>query len=263
MFYEEFHQNQSQTIVFLHGANTGGWMWEHVVGHLNDYHCVAVDFPGHDNSKGESWVSMQSAASDVVACIEQCAHDSRAHVVGLSLGGYVALRLLAHRPDRLGSVVISGVPGKAIPYRLAMRGLGMLMAPFIHTDSFSRMGARSMNVPEADVPLFRERSKRNTRQAFLSINRDALAFKLPQAALATPNPKLFVAGGNEHPIIKDSLQTFAAAKNAAGALVPDLGHGWSAEDPELFAAVVRSWIENQTVCERLTVVPQAETPSFD
>ena len=85
----------------MHGVGTSGWMWARQVAALADFHCLNVDLPGHGRSNRETWVSLADTAAQIAEIIQERATNRRAHIVGLSLGGYVALALLDRHADVL------------------------------------------------------------------------------------------------------------------------------------------------------------------
>ena len=122
----------SPAVAFLHADGASGGMWDQHVRRLAGYHCLAPDLPGHGRSNHLPWTSLDDTARQVAELIEGRVPARRAHVVGLSLGGVVAHRLLAHRPELLDRVVIDGAG--VLPARsVGLWKLGMaLVAPFIH-----------------------------------------------------------------------------------------------------------------------------------
>jgi pimeloyl-ACP methyl ester carboxylesterase len=72
-----------------------------------DYHCLAPDLPGHGASAAEPF-TIDRAARGVAELIEREAHGGRALLVGLSLGGLVAMDVAARWPDRVSGLAISG-----------------------------------------------------------------------------------------------------------------------------------------------------------
>ena len=78
-------------------------MWAEQVRHLSDrFHCVTIDLPGNGASHEVPWRSFDDSAAAVAAVIA-ATPAGHAHVVGLSLGGYVAITLIARHPaDRTG-----------------------------------------------------------------------------------------------------------------------------------------------------------------
>ena len=109
-----------QPIVFVHGTRLSRGMWRAQMDDLRDrYRVVAVDLPGHGALAGEPF-TLASATGSVARAIEDAA-GGRAVVVGLSLGGYVAMDLAARRPDLVRALVLSGattepVGALATPY---------------------------------------------------------------------------------------------------------------------------------------------------
>jgi pimeloyl-ACP methyl ester carboxylesterase len=110
-------------IVFVHGTRLTRGMWAAQMRHLSDtYRVVAVDLPGHGASADEPF-SLDAAADRLAEVIESAA-GGRAVVVGLSLGGYVAMHLAAARPDLVRGLVLSGATAEPVSWRsLPYRGL--------------------------------------------------------------------------------------------------------------------------------------------
>lgn len=96
------------TLVFLHAFPLGRRMW---LGELEAFspscHSVAIDLRGFGESPlGPGSYGMDDLASDVVALLDRLAVES-AVVVGLSMGGYVALALAEHHAERLAGLVLA------------------------------------------------------------------------------------------------------------------------------------------------------------
>jgi pimeloyl-ACP methyl ester carboxylesterase len=119
------------TIVFLHGTRLTGAAWATQVAALGDsFHCLAPDLPGHGRSAAIPF-SVAVAARTVAELIEREAHDGRAIVVGLSLGGYVAMAVAAESPDRVVGMAISGATAEPVGWRsIAFRGLAAIFSTF-------------------------------------------------------------------------------------------------------------------------------------
>jgi pimeloyl-ACP methyl ester carboxylesterase len=115
------------TIVFLHGTRLTGASWAAQIAALDDsFHCLAPDLPGH-GSADTTRFTLDRAADDVVDLIAREAHDGRAIVVGLSLGGYVAMAAAARAPARVAGLVLSGATAEPDGIRsLAYLGLAAI-----------------------------------------------------------------------------------------------------------------------------------------
>jgi 3-oxoadipate enol-lactonase len=98
-FYEE--SGSGFPVVFAHGLTFDRHMWDHQVETLSTrYRCIAYDLLGHGGSAtGQGEYSLEDEADNLHALMAEL-DASPAHVVGLSMGGMVAMRLaLAHAGD--------------------------------------------------------------------------------------------------------------------------------------------------------------------
>jgi 3-oxoadipate enol-lactonase len=106
LYYEE-HGTGPETIVFAHGLLWSCRMFDAQVALLKErYRCVAFDFQGQGHSEvTRSGYDMENLYKDAVALIEQLGCAS-CHFLGLSMGGFVGLRLAARRPELLLSLIL-------------------------------------------------------------------------------------------------------------------------------------------------------------
>ena len=103
-------------VVLLHGFMQTGMSWENLASRLSEDHCVyALDFLGHGKSSKphdpsqysfEAQVRMVEAFLEQVACAGGQATKRRAHVIGYSMGGRIALGLASSGKDLLYSMVL-------------------------------------------------------------------------------------------------------------------------------------------------------------
>ena len=91
-------------VLLLHGIRTSATMWRAQVEALTSagVRALAVDLPGHGTHLGEPFTvaGARTVIDDAVARL-----GGRVVLVGLSLGGYLALDYTARRPDQVASLV--------------------------------------------------------------------------------------------------------------------------------------------------------------
>lgn len=242
-------------VVFLHGLGVSSWMWTDQVQHLSDrFCCVTLDLPGNGASHEVPW---RSFADSAVAVAEVIATTpaGRAHVVGLSLGGYVAVTLMARHPHLVDSIVVSGITAKPLlpawRYRLLTRaGSAVMRSP-----SLTRAFGTAMRLPvEARAAMVgdaRVLSAATTSRIYDEI----LPFRLPAALGGYADRILAVAADHDVRSIRDGLEVFAAA-GATVAVARDAHHAWNAEHPRLFSDVVDAWVTDRTVAPGLVSPPR-------
>ena len=116
LYYEERGRGE-QTIVFSHGLLWSARMYEAQLRALEaDYRVIAWDHRGQGRSSGPEVRAHQ---------IETCYHDALAllehlratpcHFVGLSMGGFVGMRIAARHPSLLRSLSLLATASDAEP----------------------------------------------------------------------------------------------------------------------------------------------------
>jgi pimeloyl-ACP methyl ester carboxylesterase len=145
------------TIVFIHGTRLTRAQWLPQLRRLaGSYRCVAIDLPGHGSRAGEPF-TIEGAVDAVTAAIDAEAASGRALVVGLSLGGYVAIEAAEARPDRVLGLVLAGCSAEPIgPSSLPFRMFAALM---------ERVPPRILQ--GVNVAFFRTRYRRTVSQPII------------------------------------------------------------------------------------------------
>jgi len=254
--YNEYNTNAEKTIVFLYGVGIGGWMWKPNIDFLSDFHCIAVDFPGHGESQDLIWQSFESTAKDVANLIALKGKNGVANVVGLSLGGYITLHLLKASPEVVQRAVISGIQIGKIPNARLIQLVGYIMSPFLHNERFIRMNAKGLKIPHVFLDDYVAGAKNVSKQSFNAINKEALNFEFAMEDFPMNKEVLFLAGENEHKLILSSLQYFQQLKKVESFVVDNVGHAWSIEKPKLFSDTVKNWINKEVLPETIHRLPK-------
>lgn len=129
-------------IVFVHGTRLTGSMWLPQQAALAaEFRTIAIDLPAHGMRARERF-TLDGAADVLSGTIRDHAAGGRAVVVGLSLGGYVAMILAAREPGRIRGLVLSGATAEPVGLRsLAYQALAAVMG---HVDAarLHRLDAR-------------------------------------------------------------------------------------------------------------------------
>ena len=112
-----YSEGAGQKVMLLHGNSSCKEVFSPVILSLRKYgHSVlAVDLPGHGGSKDaidpEATYCFPGYADVMVEALNHFGWE-RFIAVGWSLGGHVALELVARRPDCIGLMIIGSPPGK-------------------------------------------------------------------------------------------------------------------------------------------------------
>ncbi len=234
--------------MFLHAIGTTGWIWSDQCRLLPEFDCLVPDLPGHGENRGVSWVDVRHAADLVAAAIVRERRDAAVHVVGISLGAYVGLELLSRHRRLIRTAVLSGLNVLPIPNRGLLNLIGTLAALLIRLRPFARANARALRVPGDKLDGYCDSARQTSVAAFLAANREALTYRPPANLPAIDVPTLLLAGEDEHELTHRSQRSLITTMPKASAgMAENLGHAWNCEAPELFSAVVRQWVQNESI----------------
>lgn len=240
-------------VVLLHGFPLNGAMWDEVVPALADrYHVVVPDLRGHgETAAPEGPYETVDHAGDVAALLDRLGVE-RAAVVGLSMGGYIALQLMTKYRDRLRAVVLADTMGRADSAE--RRQARFTQAEVIRRDGLAPFA--EMVMPRMFAPsVFRERPAlvERFRQTILSQRPEAVIAALqglasrpdmlgPLAAVRLPT--LVLVGGEDAATTPDDSRELAQVIRGAELVVlPGAGHMSCWEDPAGFNAAVRDFLD--------------------
>ncbi|WP_434966012.1 alpha/beta fold hydrolase [Janibacter indicus] len=123
-----------------------GWTWEAQVTGMRDRHVLTPDLPGYGRRTDLNWPGAAGAADDIAELIRARGTDGRAHVVGLSLGGLVAVHLLHRHPDLVRTCTISGAA--VTGYAWWERVLIGAQVPLWHRRWYWAAQAAAFRIPE-------------------------------------------------------------------------------------------------------------------
>lgn len=107
-------QGTGEPVVLIHGWYSSAvinWQWPGAIAALAGNHqVIALDLPGYgqsDKPHGEAAYGLQWV-EDVILLLDHL-NIPRAHIVGYSMGGMVALKLISEHPDRVLSGTLGGM----------------------------------------------------------------------------------------------------------------------------------------------------------
>ncbi|HEY3131993.1 MAG TPA: alpha/beta hydrolase [Acidobacteriota bacterium] len=107
LFYEVSGNPAALPVVFIHGFPFSCEMWSGQVAAVQDQYCaLTYDVRGHGQSNvGDGQYTIELFVDDLIALIDYLKMES-AVLVGLSMGGYIALRALERNPERVRAAVL-------------------------------------------------------------------------------------------------------------------------------------------------------------
>ncbi|WP_080802256.1 alpha/beta fold hydrolase [Arabiibacter massiliensis] len=215
-------EGAGEPLILLHGNGEDGSYFEHQMARFaGRFRVIALDTRGHGKSpRGEAPFRIRQFADDLLAFMDARGIE-RAHLLGFSDGGNIALVFALAHPERVGKLVLNGA-------NLDARGVKRtVQLPIELGYRIARLFARRS--PEA---------RRNAEMLGLMVN-DPNIDSAELAALDVPT--LVIAGTND--MIREPHTRLIAASipNAQLAFVEG-DHFVAAKNPDAFNAVVERFL---------------------
>ena len=256
LWYEERGAGP-ETIVFAHGLLWSGRMFDAQVASLSGrYRCVTFDFRGQGRSEVTAGGYGMDTLSDDAAALIEALGCAPCHFVGLSMGGFIGMRLAARRPGLIRSLVLMETsadpePTENVPrYRMlggivrALGGVGMrLVMPKVMRIMFGRTFLSDPS-REAERRLWRQRGMENDRLGVTRalqgvIDRKPIHGELGRISI----PTLVMVGDEDVATVPAKAERIRDAIPGARLMViPGAGHTASVEQPDFVNAALDAFL---------------------
>lgn len=250
---EVLRRGSGPTLLMIMGGGTGKGAWNALIDELAPHvACVAYDNRGTgaaSDVEGDS-LSIEDLALDAVAVIDALG-EGPVHVCGVSMGGFIAMRLAAMRPDLVRSLTLHATAAKLDQrtvetgrFRLQLLESGLADAPE-QVRSFLRLWAAGSAGLQAPLPAdvvnhARGFSKRNYLGHVGAIwGHDMSADDL--AAITAPT--LITAGAEDIMTTPENARHLhRSIPGSRLVVIGGAGHVYYFEDPVLTASLQCGWI---------------------
>ncbi|MEV0563812.1 alpha/beta fold hydrolase [Dactylosporangium sp. NPDC050588] len=241
-------EGQGPTVVLLHPLGAGADFWQPAAASLDGLGVYSVDLPGHGGCPvPDDPYGTADVAAALATHLRGLGHES-VHVVGLSLGGLVALELGAHDPGLVSSLVVAAtVPSYPEDWREKWRAraadAGRLgVTPFVEPtlQLWLTPAALAADGPEVAY-VKRTLGGTDPRGYALACLALADADVTPRLGTITA-PTLLVDGELDAPLFHDGAARLARSiPGARRAVIAGARHASALEFAEPFARLVRDW----------------------
>ncbi|HMB91441.1 MAG TPA: alpha/beta hydrolase [Rhodothermales bacterium] len=254
IYYEE-QGTGSETIVFAHGLLWSGAMFASQVRAFQDhYRCITFDFRGQGRSEvTAAGYDMDTLTEDAAALIEtlDCAP---CHFLGLSMGGFVGLRLALHYPGLLKSLMLLETSADPEPnqkkYRLlnfiarwfGLRPVASRVMPIMFGEKFLNDPARAKEQVAWRQRLIANHRIGITRATEGVIYREGVYEMLDQIK----TPTLIVVGDQDVATVPaKSERMHERIPGSQLVIIPGAGHTSTVEEPEAVNTALRAFLSSQ------------------
>jgi pimeloyl-ACP methyl ester carboxylesterase len=258
LHYEE--AGSGTPMVFVHEYAGDHRSWEMQLRFFaRRYRCIAFAARGYPPSDVPSDPEKysQDRATDDIAAVIRGLDLGRAHVVGLSMGGFATLHMGLRHPDLCRSLVAAGVGYGAAPGKMAQfhaetdaaiaRIRSETMAVFGST--YGRGPTRLVfeeKDPRGYAEFVQQLREHSTEGSALTMNgvqrRRPNLFDLKDGFSRMTVPTFIIAGDEDDPTLEASLYLKRTIMSSALLVMPKCGHTMNLEDPDAFNRAVLDFV---------------------
>ncbi len=258
IYYEEC--GSGTPILFIHEFG-GDWRsWDDQVRRFaRGWRCIAWSargYPRSDVPDDEALYGQDFFNRDAIAVLD-AAGAAKAHVVGLSMGGYTALMLAAKFPERVISCVAAGAGSGALKATRA-QFIDDALARAAEFERAGRIDAAAYGLSPTRVQLqnkdplgwrtFVEHLAEHSAHGAARTQRTVQAgrpslYDLEGELAAIEAPVLLLVGDEDEPCLDVNLWMKRLMPTARLGLLPGSGHAINLEEPALFNLLVERFID--------------------
>lgn len=250
-------QGSGPALLLIQGGGAGRNAWAALMDRLSPHlDCIAFDNRGvGEASPVEGALSIHDLARDAAAVIEGLGQGA-VHVAGVSLGGFIAMRLAAARPDLVRSLTLHATAARLSPRTLEQNVFRSRLLEAAAADApallraYIRPWAAGAQGPIGDLPAdvvtsreeFSERDYLGQMQAIREHDMTSDELRGIQA------PTLVVAGAEDILCsVEDARFLHRSIPGSKLVVLERAGHVYYYEEPELAAAIQGGWVAQHAV----------------
>ena len=257
LYYEM--SGKGDPIILLHGHSLDTRMWDSQFKAFARHHrVVRFDFRGYGKSSPQTETFQFTHMQDLLTVMDSL-HIDRAHIVGLSMGAFVAADILALHPERLLTCTMASgglktYKGPSEPMDSAESAKRDREIAALKTKGVERMKSEWLEQLIASGGFRRETMRRplkamiDTWTAWQPLHKEVRVMEAHDAELVfrsrkTMVPTLILNGGTDGGKKSRRSWMLDYLPNGTQQTLPDCGHMMNMEQPKLFNRTVLNFID--------------------
>ena len=258
LYFEE--SGHGYPIIFIHELASDMRGWEAQLRHFTrGYRCIAYNARGYPPSDVPEDLTSYGweLAVDEIAAVMRGLKIERAHLVGLSMGGYAALQFGLRHPEKASAIVAASVGSGSHPsQRDAWLGETSVLARIFTDHGMVGIAERMARGPARIQLKYKDRRswqefvvrlRQHSAQGMSNTMARCQALRPPLHDLRDQlsdmaAPVLLAVGDEDVRCLETNLMLKSVLPNAGLWICPNTGHAINLEEPAAFNAQVESFL---------------------
>lgn len=254
MKYHEYGDKSLPVMMLIHGGGWSYWMYLQEARLLQDkYHVILPVLDGHGEEKDQVYISTEHCAKSLIAYVEEH-HEGKLFLLGgVSLGGQIAIEMMAQKPELAKYVIIES--GMCIPSKRLLsftHWVNKWFGKYIYSEKFNRWAVKKVPMAEELVPMYiRDMSsiRMETLNAFVT---SYYAYTLKEALKQSNAKFVYWYGTKELSIVRECGEALKGwVQHCEVVPLKGYNHGEiSTYHPEEWVALAEDFLNEQPIRDR-------------
>jgi pimeloyl-ACP methyl ester carboxylesterase len=258
LYYEE--AGEGQPLLFVHEFAGDLRSWEPQLRYFSRYYrCIAFNargYPPSDVPENRAQYSVERAADDIAAVLDHLGLD-RAHIVGLSMGGFATLHFGMRHPARARALAICACgygaekdkrvqfqkDSEALADRFEREGSGSAAARYAQGPARIQLQIKDPRGWRKFADRLAEHSAKGSANTLRGVQaRRPSLYDLVERMAKITAPTLIVAGDEDEACIQPGLLMKRTIAASGLVVLPKTGHLVNLEDPATFNRILEDFL---------------------
>ena len=258
LYFEEV--GEGYPLIFVHEFASDIRGWKYQLRHFSrDYRCIAYNargYPPSDVPQDAASYSWELAVDDIATVVQGLSIE-RAHLVGLSMGGYTALQFGLRHPEKVSAIFAAAVGSGSHP---AQRD-AWLRETSVLARTFEDRGINGIAERMARGPTRIQLKYKDPKgwQEFVArlveLSPRGLSHTMARCQALRPSlhdlrdqlsgltvPVLLAVGDEDSACLETNLMLKSVLPNSGVWICPNTGHGINLEEPAAFNAQIERFL---------------------
>ena len=258
LYYEA--AGRGHPIIFVHEFAGDLRSWEPQIRYFSrNYRCITYNARGYPPSEvpSDNKLYGQDIATDDITAILRHLKIKRAHVVGLSMGGFAALHFAIRYPRMASSVVVAGcgygapksdrsgfkAEVRAFSRRFATEGMGAVARDYGSGPTRVQLQNKDPRGYAEFIEQFAEHSTQGMTLTMRNVQgKRPSIYDLTVKLKAIKVPTLLLTGDEDEPCLDANIHMKRMIPSSGLVILPKTGHAANLEEPALFNQAVQDFL---------------------